>query len=125
MYSTQHDVGAVVVDVGNGSSRFGFAGQDHPQAMFPTVIGKTTKVGGQPESKEPQTDEADDRTATYYVGHDESAWAPPFRPRPPAAVQPTRPPHAGCAAPAGSSLPAAPRPPQSSTAATTSRCTAL
>lgn len=39
MYSTQFDVNAVVIDVGSSSTRVGYAGQDHPQAVYSSVIG--------------------------------------------------------------------------------------
>eukprot|EP00501_MAST-03F_sp_TOSAG23-6_P001891 GSMAST32.ASY1.ANO1.1970.1 assembled CDS len=45
MYSTQFDVNAVVIDVGSSSTRVGYAGQDHPQAVYSSVIATSSGTG--------------------------------------------------------------------------------
>ena len=40
MYNGGEDIGALVLDAGSNSFKFGYAGDDAPQAIFPAVVGK-------------------------------------------------------------------------------------
>jgi actin-like protein 6A len=53
MFSSGDELMAVVADVGTTTSRFGFAGEDHPKVMCPSTVGIT----------DPESD-----AAKYYVG---------------------------------------------------------
>lgn len=47
------EVGAIVLDIGHGSVRFGFAGEDTPKADIPSVVGVSmTSKSGNPQSKD-------------------------------------------------------------------------
>lgn len=42
------DAGALVVDNGSGMCKAGFAGDDAPRAVFPSIVGRPRHQGQQP-----------------------------------------------------------------------------
>lgn len=43
MEGEQDDTAAIVLDVGSGSVKAGFCGDEKPSAVFPTVVGRPKK----------------------------------------------------------------------------------
>ncbi len=62
------EVSAIVMDIGHDTVKAGFAGEDSPKAVFPSLVGSMSKNESQMDTSEDGT-KSTNSTKQYYVGY--------------------------------------------------------